>query len=105
MDVQTDTGPYIELVTAFSPHDRTQSVSFGLGKEFHLQHTRLGLRSAWGQFYGIVRPGMALAQHCFKGLQRPLMRQTDMEADQTVFVYTWKPSHNYEWVGTGNVVQ
>jgi hypothetical protein len=99
MEAQTSTGPYSELVQAYSSQDMAQLITIGLTKEFYLKHTRLGLLSFRGQFYGIVRAGMVLAQHCFQGLQRPLMHLGDMQADQSVSVYTWKPYDNYEWIG------
>jgi hypothetical protein len=92
-------GPYAELVDARSPQNVEQSISVGLKKEVYLQHTRLGLKSAKGQFYGIVLPGLTTAMHCFRGLMRPLMLGVDMNADQSVAIYAWKPQDNYEWVG------
>ena len=99
MEVRTSSGVYVELVEAPSPENMEQRIKLGLKKDVYLQQTRLGLRSMRGQFYGIVLPGMAIAMHCFRGLQRPLMHNNNMQGDQNVSVYTWKPQDNYEWHG------
>lgn len=101
-------GQYIEVVGAYSPHDHTRGITVGLLADVYQQYTRRALRSVQGQFFGIVQPGLALARHCFMGLNRPLMHRDDMHADQAVFVYSWKAPDDYQWTGdshTGTIVR
>ncbi|MFZ0477909.1 MAG: hypothetical protein WAL71_02080 [Terriglobales bacterium] len=53
------------------------------------------------QFYGIVQDGLIGAQHAFRGLNRPMCYEDNMEADQTILVYSWRPSADYEFLGEG----
>lgn len=99
MEANPSLGPYIEIVEAFSPGDASNRIHVGLLKDVYQQHNRLGLRSLRGQFYGIVRPGLLLALHCFQGLKRPLMVGSNKDGDENVFVYTWKPDDDFEWHG------
>lgn len=108
MESVTSTGPYVALVEAFSPENSSSRITLGLSKDAYKQQTRLCLRSMRGQFYGIVLPGMVMARHCFLGVDRPLMHLNDMNADQKIAVYTWKPADNYEWTGgtaTGTIIR
>lgn len=58
-----------------------------------------GESTAIAQFYKIVMPGLILAKHIFKGLERPLYLEGDMEGDANKLVYSWKPKWDYEWEG------
>lgn len=63
--------------------------------------------TAIAQFYKLVIPGMILTRHIFKGLNRPLCCDDNMEGDEGKLVYTRKPTFDYEWVGgkTGRPVE
>ena len=60
------------------------------------------LATAIAQFYMLVCPGLILAKHIFRGLERPLYCDGDMEADGNKLIYSRKPSFDYEWSGGPN---
>ena len=60
------------------------------------------MRSAIAQYYAMVQEGMTLAQHVFRGLKRPLMLGENTNADENVFVYSWRSSLDSEWTGSKN---
>jgi len=51
------------------------------------------------QFYGIVQEGLIVAEHAFRGLNRPMRYEENMEADQSIVVYAWAARNDYEWLG------
>lgn len=89
-------GAYKDIVEAPDPEDHHLMVKLGVTTNtFRLHATS----SAIGQYYGIVQEGIILARHLFRGLNRPLLHEGDMNADQGVIVYTWRPLADYEWAG------
>lgn len=58
-----------------------------------------GEATAIVQFYKLVIPGTILTRHVFKGLERPLLSDGNMCADEQKLVYTRKPAYDYEWTG------
>lgn len=60
------------------------------------------LATAIAQFYKLVCPGLILTKHIFRGLERPLYCDGDMEADVNKLIYSRKPSFDYEWSGGSN---
>jgi hypothetical protein len=93
-------GLYKDIVEAPSPGDPARIIKLGIRRDTFEEHVRWGLRSAIAQYYGIVQEGLIVAQHCFRGLKRPLLLNGDMNADRAVLVYTWRSWQDYEWAGT-----
>lgn len=100
--------PYFEFVDAPSPEDPSQTVKLGIRPFTFRRFVDLGFATGLAQYYGIVQDGLIVAEHAFRGLQRPLMLGDDMNADQTVVIYAWRPQFDCEWSGypwDGNVVR
>jgi hypothetical protein len=92
----TKLGPYKDVIEAPGLEDHGKIVKIGLrGDGFPL----LTL-SAIGQYYGLVQEGLIAARHLFRGLNRALDFDGDMNADQSVFAYTWRPAFDFEWSGS-----
>jgi hypothetical protein len=101
-------GFYADVVEAPSQFDPAISVKLGLKTENFQQLSGRNLATAVAQYYGIVQEGIMSANHLFRGLKRPLMLADDMNADQTVLAYTWRPSEDMEWAGSrfeGDVIR
>jgi len=75
-------------------------VKFGVRQGTFQQYAALSLRTPIAQYYGIVQDGLFQTQHVFRGLNRPLLHDGDMKADETVLVYTWRSPIDWEWAGT-----
>lgn len=93
-------GLYQDLVEAPSPLDPRRTVTLGIRRDTFQQYAKRGLLWAIAQYYGIVQDGLLQAHHCFRGLKRRLMLGDDMHADESVLIYTWRPTDDYEWNGT-----
>ena len=107
MRISGRAGPYFEILEAPSPENPAQKVNFGVRYEFFRRYIGLGLGSSIAQYYNIVRNGLMDARHAFRGLERPLMHNGDMDADRTVIIYSWRPKTDWEWRGdrfSGEVV-
>jgi hypothetical protein len=61
---------------------------------------KFGLATYVAQYYQLIRNEMMDTQHVFRGLERPLMLDGDMDADKSVLIYAWRPKWDYEWEGT-----
>lgn len=61
-----------------------------------------GKGAAIAQFYSLVGPGLIVAKHIFRGLNRPLFAKGNMKADVDKSIYSWKPRSDYEWKGGPN---
>ena len=83
-------GIYADIVDAPSPTDPQNTVKLGVRNTTFQQYTGRGLFTAIAQYYGIVQGELFSAQHAFRGLSRPLALGEDMDADQSVVVYTWR---------------
>lgn len=92
-------GPYFETLEARSPDNPDSRVIVGVRYETFQQYVRWGLKSAIAQYYNIVQDGLMEAQHAFQGLARPMMIDLDMDADESVVIYCWRPETDWEWVG------
>lgn len=92
-------GPYRDIVEARSPLDSMLAVKVGLRNDSFSRVLHHNLSTSVAQYYGIVQHGLFQAVHAFKGLNRPLMHGDDMEADKSVIVYSWRPQHDYVWIG------
>jgi hypothetical protein len=101
------TGPYFEVLAAPSPDDPSQTVKVGVRNDTFQRYRKHGLVTSIAQYFGIVQEGLAETQHLFRGLERPLMHDADMDADERVLVYAWRPYCDYEWSGgpwDGNII-
>ena len=90
-------GPYVDIIEARSPENHLLHVKLGLRSDtFHqfLQH-QMSFKVA--EYYGIIQNGLVDAVHAFKGLNRPLMYEMDMNADAGIIVYSWRPRYDYVW--------
>lgn len=96
------TALYFDVVEAPSPIDPSQTVKYGLRRATVQAFGRAGWKTPMAQFYGIVQDGLISAQHAFRGLNRPMSYENNMEADQTILVYSWAPSIDYEYLGEGD---
>lgn len=56
-------------------------------------------RTMVAQLYGNVRD-VRRAEHLFRGVKRPLMHGDDMNGDQDVLIYSWRPRYEYLWIGS-----
>lgn len=96
---------YFHYVTALSPDlDPSEGVTVKLGvsrNQFQQLAARCQ-RTTIGQFWGIVEPGLILAKHCFRGLNRGVCLAEDMDVSARTYVYCWKPRWDYVWVGDPN---
>lgn len=102
------TGSYFDVVDAPSPDDPSKTVRLGIRRLTFHRYRDLGFATGIAQYYGIVQDGLIVAEHAFRGVQRPLMLGNDTNADQTVVVYSWRPEFDCEWSGypwDGNVVR
>ena len=100
MRISGRTGPYFEILEAPSPENPAQKVSLGVRYDTFLRLVKLGLGTPVAQYYNIVQGGLIGAEHAFRGLERPLMHDGDMDADETVIIYSWRPNRDWEWQGS-----
>lgn len=82
--------------------ERTGSLQDGkvglLPKDLHLYGAR-GMGTAIAQFYKLVCPGLILTRHIFRGLNRDLCCDGDLESASNKLIYTRKPATDYVWAG------
>src|SRR5713101_5085405 len=90
-------GPYVEIVESRAPDNHLNIVKVGVVEEVFDKFVQTGQSIKCAQFFGIIQPGLTSAVHAFKGLNRPLMRAGDMEADKTIVIYSWRPRFDYVW--------
>jgi hypothetical protein len=95
----THLGTYVEIVEAPSPQDVTRIIKLGVTHDTFKRNASHKLATTIAQYYGIVRDGLIVAEHAFRGLKRPLLHGDDPHADEPVYVYAWRPVHDYEWTG------
>src|SRR5580692_4703778 len=90
-------GPYVHIVEARSPENHSNIIKLGVNQASFQQFIQRNLSFVIAQFYGIIQPGLLEAVHAFKGLKRPLMQADDMQADQHIIAYSWRPQFDYVW--------
>lgn len=93
-------GPYWDTVDAPSPSNSLEVVKLGITSAAIQGHAARGMKTAIAQYYGIVQDGLIGAVHLFRGVNRPLMLGSDMQADKGVIIYTWRPQCDWEWSGS-----
>lgn len=91
--------PYYQIIEAASPDDREKVVNLGVRHVTMQRATARHRRTLVAQYFGIVRD-VRHAQHLFQGLNRPLLDGDDMKGDQGVLIYSWRPTHDYLWIGS-----
>ena len=77
--------------------DKREECLLGLSRKRAEELNDRGNAARFGQFKGLVQPGLICATTLFQGLQRRLMQRDNTEADADKFVYVWKPSRDFEW--------
>lgn len=63
------------------------------------KHNDRGLSTFIAQFFVVVANGIEEAEHVFSGLERPMYRDADKNADGSKFAYTWKSAYDAYWNG------
>ena len=92
-------GSYFQIVPAPSPTNPESLIQLGVRHETFQRNVRLKLSTVIAQYYGIVKDGLVVAEHLFRGVMRPMMREQDTHADESVLIYAWRPASDYEWEG------
>ena len=95
----TPTGLYWDLVDASSPSNQDVTVRFGIRRDTFQRVLEFRLATLVAQYYGIVQNGLIGAAHLFKGLKRPLLHDGNIDGDQNVLIYSWRPRFDWEWTG------
>lgn len=54
-----------------------------------------GLRHILGLLYGNIEPGLIMAKHVYKGLNRAMYVNGNSNADTTKYAYCWTPNADY----------
>jgi hypothetical protein len=93
-------GRYADCVAAPSPTDWQRTIRLGVRIDTFRQYAGRGLATVIAQYYGIVQSGLLSSQHVFKGLNRKLLDDEDVEAEEKVVVYSWRPLADYLWSGS-----
>lgn len=100
----TPLGVHKDIVLVPNRHERDwlrpdRFVRAGVSVETFRRMARLSLATAIAQYYGNVQAGFAEAttMHLFRGLERPLMHDGNMQADQDMLIYTWAATLDWEW--------
>lgn len=91
---------YFDVVDAPSPESPSSTIKLGVRHETFQTIVKFRQATALAQYYDIVKIGIIVAEHAFRGLMRPLMHNGDMRADESVLIYSWKPQYDSEWTGT-----
>lgn len=89
----------VEALICKRKGDQPIKVKFGILPEQLGRFAARGEINAIAQFYMVVEPELVHAKHLFRGLERPLFCNNDMQADEKKLIYSWKPEFDYEWKG------
>jgi len=74
-------------------------VKLGITPEQLGAYSGRGQKTALAQFFDVVTNGLILARAIFKGLERPMCCDDDMDADERKLVYVLRPKFDAEWSG------
>ncbi|HEB85790.1 MAG TPA: hypothetical protein ENI68_02070 [Gammaproteobacteria bacterium] len=101
IEIRNYNGQKIYLVDGLEIKENGElvEVKFGLLASDLKKYAQRGQASAIAQFYMLVVPGLILTRHIFRGLERPLYCDGDMDADGSKLVYSRAPTLDYEWAG------
>jgi hypothetical protein len=92
-------GLFLETYQSSDSSPAIKDVQFALLADDLKIYGYRGQFTAIAQFYELVIPGLILAKHIFRGLERPLCCDDNMEADERKLIYTRKPQFDFEWIG------
>src|SRR4051812_38893387 len=91
---------YWDTVEALSPDDLSTVIRFGIRREsLKSLFGDVARRTPIAQYYGLVKPGLIIARHCFRGLNRNLLYDGNMRGDVDILAYTWRPVRDAQWEG------
>jgi hypothetical protein len=93
-------GIYKDHVLSPSPENPERTIELGVRAETFQQYAGRLITSVIAQYYGIVQRDLISAQHAFKGLNRKLLDNGDMKAEEKVVIYSWRPLADYVWSGS-----
>jgi hypothetical protein len=99
-EIITRGGETVYLTDGWSVDDpnNLKVVKFGLLKADLIRYRGRGLNTALAQFDSIVIPGLIMARHFFRGLNRPLCTDDCMEGDAKKIAHSWRPACDYVWL-------
>jgi hypothetical protein len=95
-------GLFKDRVVAPSPDDWRRTINVGVRTDTFQQYAGRGLATVIAQYYGIVQSGLFSAQHAFKGLNRKLLDEEDVQAEEKIVIYSWRPLADYVWQGSSS---
>lgn len=75
------------------------SKKIGISPEAIIARADRGLRRQIGQMYGVVGPGLIMAQHVFRGLRRGMLVRGDDEAAAKKLAITWAAKRDATFAG------
>lgn len=84
-------------IEGLSVEDSTKVATFGFMKQRLVDFQNRGQMSSHAQFFGLIKEGLIMTRHCFKGLNRPLFCDGNENGDETKFVFARKPAYDYAW--------
>lgn len=74
-------------------------IKIGISQDAIRQHAGRGLRHIIGQLYGVLGPGLILAEYVFQGLKRDMLLRGDSHADVNKLAITWAAARDARFVG------
>ena len=93
-------GPYWDVIVAPAPEDESAQIRLGVPQSVFDRLQATVQVTAIAQYYMLVHPHLRMAQRLFRGLRRNLMYGDDMDADQQILIYCWRPEKDWKWVGS-----
>lgn len=87
------------VVAAPSPNNPNDTVRLCLRSDTLQQYAGRWISTTVAEYYAIVRGGILHAKHAFRGVKRPMAEGSQMDVDQRVIVYSWRPLFSAAWVG------
>lgn len=82
---------------ALDDQKKPEVKQFGILQGDLIRLNERGQISMLAQFDGIVAPGLIIARHFFRGLNRRLYDDGSMEADEDKLIHTWRPTNDFDW--------
>jgi hypothetical protein len=91
-------GELVYLIAGLaSENGQEQTVNYGLFQSDLAKYEERGQRTAIAHFFTLVANGLIIPRHIFRGLNRPLFDDDDMEADSNKLIHSRKPGRDYRW--------
>jgi hypothetical protein len=91
-------GPFLDIIDARDPGNSLGAVRLGVRDDTFEQVLHNNRITMVAQYYGIIQEGLMDAVHAFKGINRPLLHDGDISADDNVIAYCWRPQRDFIWV-------